>query len=225
MSGWRKISIKTYRELSGTLLGTEHTSCKVYQIEDSLFLFFFLAILLHLLHTQAEEETLRTVKMAFTAVSISLQDSWIQQYSTKYLFKNYPWMGTCEEPLPWRGTHYPEVEWKLWPFQHDNILTQILFSSSLILGWKKIFKVNTAAPLSCLSGVTLASCLSLFSVPQAYKVRLRDNYISCLVQTPWYKTQFIKCISQCGSSKILNRIHQRVQEINFYIMVANGKGP
>lgn len=117
-------------------------------------------------------------RSGITAVSISLQDSWIQQYSTKYLLKSYPWMGTWEGPLPWRGTHYPEAEWKLWPFQHDNILIQILFSflsSSLILDWKKIFKVNTAAPLSCLSGVMLACCLSLFSVPQAYKVRLRDN--------------------------------------------------
>lgn len=97
MSGGRKTSIKTYRETSGTLLGTEYTSYKVYQIEDCFGVFF--AILLHFVLTQAEKETLKTVKAAVTAISISLQDNWMQQYSIKYLLKNNPWTGTCEEPL------------------------------------------------------------------------------------------------------------------------------
>lgn len=96
MSGGRKTSVKIYRETSGTLLGTEYTSCKVYQIKD---FFSFFPILLHLVFTQDEKETLKTVKAALTATSISLQDSWIQKDSIKYLLKNHPWMGTCEEPL------------------------------------------------------------------------------------------------------------------------------
>lgn len=54
--------------------------------------FFFLL-------TQGEKEALKIVKVVVTAISSSLQDSWIQQHSIKYPLKNYPWIGTGEEPL------------------------------------------------------------------------------------------------------------------------------
>lgn len=156
MSGGIKTSITTYREI--WLLGTKHTSFKVYQIE------FFFAILLNLLLTWAEKETFKTVK-AVTAISSSLQDSWIQQYSIRYLVKNYPRMGTCEEPLQLitlkQSESFGLFSMTICSYKHS-------FFSSLILGWKKTFKVNTAAPPFPTSLVSCFLVVLLFSVPQAY---------------------------------------------------------
>lgn len=153
MSGGIKTSITTYREI--WLLGTEHTSFKVYQIE------FFFAILLNLLLTRDEKETLKTVK-AVTAISSSLQDSWIQQYSIRYLVKNYPWMGTCEKPLQLITLKQSE-SFGLFSMTICSYKHSFFFQSNT--GLKENFQSEHPFPTS------LVSCflvVLLFSVPQAY---------------------------------------------------------
>lgn len=167
MFGGRKISVKTYREISGTLLGTEHASCEVYQIEDSLFSQLSYTTYYPLKLKKKPSELQKWHRCCLHLSPGQLNSAVQHQISVKELPMDGHLGGTLAlERNSWPWSRVKALAFPAWQCTHTNTLFFFVFQSNTGLT-ENLQSEHCCPPFlplwchACLLSLTLLSATSL----------------------------------------------------------------